>query len=40
MVKCSVCGKEYKDVPGIKAERRLRAHISAVHGKIAQEKKE
>jgi len=30
---CPMCLKIYRDVPGISGERRLQAHINAVHGK-------
>jgi len=30
---CPYCGKTYQDLEDLSGERRLRAHISAVHGK-------
>lgn len=31
--KCPLCGKTYEDLEDLSSERRLKAHISAVHGK-------
>ena len=32
--KCPFCGKEYEDLAGLPAKRRLQAHINAVHGRL------